>query len=227
MAGIALHWAIESWELSGRSTEIVNWVGDKYQREIQMAEEIWPDQSQWLKPPRWSTETAINHYEAKAKAAAVAYRTEALSGSWEIVELPDMSPAIEVPFELDLGGIRVVGAVDVAVTWPDGTITVRDYKSGTRIPGPQQLGLYALALNELFGWKITHGDYWAGKRDNKTKETRYGSQGMLDLSRYTREYLTELYQTLDRGIDQKIFLPNPGDQCTLCGVQKFCREQGG
>ncbi len=47
------------------------------------------------------------------------------------------------------------------------------------------------------------------------------------MGRYTREYLTDIYATLDKAIDNRIFLPKPGSQCDLCSVMDYCREKGG
>jgi hypothetical protein len=230
MAGVALHYAIEQWELLGRPGDAVAgisaFVHNKYQDELSAAIVAWPDQTGWLKPLRWSIETTIKHYLDKALAAAEAYRTEALSGQWTIWELPDSSPALEVPFQITFDGVTVIGAVDAVLEWPNGELTVRDYKSGTKVPVPLQLGLYKLALSDIFGVDIRRGDYWAGFKNKDTKRTEYRSAGMQDLSRYTREYLSAQYQALDRGVSEGVFLPSPSDCCTICGVRQFCREMG-
>src|SRR5690606_41284538 len=60
------------------------------------------------------------------------YTQFAKESEFEVWKLPDGSPAIEVPFEIQLGGVTVVGYIDVVWQWPDGSIEPVDYKTGTR-----------------------------------------------------------------------------------------------
>ncbi len=65
--------------------------------------------------------------------------------------------AVEVPFELLLGGHLVRGRIDAVYTAPDGTFDVVDYKTGRRPSGAAataaavQLACYRLAWSELAG----------------------------------------------------------------------------
>jgi DNA helicase-2/ATP-dependent DNA helicase PcrA len=76
-----------------------------------------------------------------------------LASSWA-----DRVPvAVEVPFELLLGGHLVRGRIDAVYTAPDGTFDVVDYKTGRRPRGAAataaavQLACYRLAWSELAG----------------------------------------------------------------------------
>ncbi|MDQ1632148.1 MAG: ATP-dependent helicase UvrD/PcrA, partial [Frankiaceae bacterium] len=65
--------------------------------------------------------------------------------------------AVEVPFELLLGGHLVRGRIDAVYAAPDGTTEVVDYKTGRRPSGAAaaaaavQLACYRLAWSELTG----------------------------------------------------------------------------
>lgn len=218
--GTALHKAIELWELSGRTIDIVAVFYEEYDRGIAEAKEASPDISKWPRPLSWGAETTISKYREESAAAADAYRAEALSPDcqWSIAELPDGSPAIEVPFRIMFGDIEVIGYIDQINEWRNGAVTVRDLKAGKGDDPMIQLGTYRVVANEILGFEVLFGDYWSGKKQ--------GSTGMVDLSRFDREFLTRQFKALSDGIEREVYLPSPGDHCKMCSVREFCRERG-
>ncbi|MGI5245446.1 PD-(D/E)XK nuclease family protein [Dactylosporangium sp. CA-139066] len=217
--GIGFHEAVDQWETSGRTIDIVNAFEVAYWQEIGRLKEQEPDISRWLRPPRWKPETDIDGRYAKGKEQVAAYRAHALEAPWRLAELPDGSPATEVPFEFRLSetlGLR--GSIDAILRWSDGSMRVRDYKTGSKLPGLLQLGVYKLAALAALGFDINHGDYWMSKKGD--------INGPHDLSRYTLGYVSELMHRLDRGITAGVFLPNVGDACGTCSVADYCSEVG-
>lgn len=218
--GTALHKAIEVWELSGRTTDIIATFYEEYDRGIAEAREGWPDISKWPRPLSWGAETTITKYREEAAASAAAYRDEALNPDcqWSIAELPDGSPAIEVQFRIMFGSVEVIGAIDQIRYWRNGAYSVDDIKAGKGADSLVQLGVYKVVCNETLGIPVLFGEFWSGK--NK------GSTGMHDLSRFTREFLTRQFEALSDGIEREVYLPSPGDHCKMCSVAEFCREKG-
>jgi hypothetical protein len=187
-----------------------------------MLQEEQPDLRMWMKPPRSTIENDIKNRRKAGAKMMTNYVEDALAGEWEVCTLPmlDDQSAVETDFELQLGDVTVVGSIDLILWWPEQqTYTVRDLKTGNREKREYQLGVYTLAARELFDLDISYGEYWYAKDR--------GSSGFLPMGRYTREYLTDIYATLDKAIDNRIFLPKPGAQCDLCPVMDYCREKGG
>jgi putative RecB family exonuclease len=134
--GTAFHEAVDLWETSGRTADAVTAFEIAYWQSIGEMKEIEPDLSRWLRPPRWLPETDINGRFEKGKEQVRQYMEHARAQPWKLAELPDGKPATEVPFELKLSetlGIR--GAIDAILEWPDGSRRVRDYKTGSKLPG--------------------------------------------------------------------------------------------
>lgn len=218
--GTALHKAIEDWEVSGRAIDIMARYYEEYDAGVAAARQEWPDISKWPRPLSWKPDTTITKYRELAAEAVATYRAEALSPDcqWSIAELPDGSPAVEVPFRLMLGDVEVIGFIDQILAWRNGAITVRDLKAGAGDDTGLQLGTYRVVANDALGMQVQFGDYWSGKKG--------GSTGFVDLSRFTSEFLAEQFGALSKGIENQVYLPSPSDKCKMCSVRQFCREQG-
>lgn len=136
---------------------------------------------------------------------------------------PDGKPGIELDFDIELDGIRVRGFID-AVIEVDGTIRVRDYKTGNSPGDDFQLGVYGVALAELYGLEPEKGDYFmAGKRGKPAKPTY-----PCDLTGWTRERVVEEFRLLDENIRAERFDPLPSaDNCNFCSVSLACKYRKG
>jgi putative RecB family exonuclease len=131
---------------------------------------------------------------------------------------PDGRPAIELDFAVELDGIIVRGFID-AVVVVDGELRVRDYKTGNSPGDDFQLGVYAMAIEILFGVRPPAGDYFmAGKRGKPAKPT-----APYDLSRWTREEITARFHEVELEIQAGNFdpLPEPS-KCGFCDVNRSC-----
>ncbi|QFG11588.1 Cas4 exonuclease [Mycobacterium phage BogosyJay] len=132
-------------------------------------------------------------------------------------------PAIELQFniviETPAGPIRLRGFIDAVVVLPDGSIRVRDYKTGNKPGDDFQLGVYALVIKLLYGVEATTGDYFlAGKKGKKPVLTH-----PFDLSEWTLEAVAERFAEVEEGIRSGMFeaLPEP-DKCNFCDVSYHC-----
>ncbi|AGK86031.1 Cas4 exonuclease [Mycobacterium phage Kerberos] len=137
----------------------------------------------------------------------------------EIWVTPDGTPAIELYFEIELDGILVRGYID-AVVVVDGELRVRDYKTGNQPGDDFQLGVYALAVAMTYGVEAPKtGDYFmVGKKGKAPKPTK-----PYDLTKWTREAITEEFHRVEEGIAASMFdpLPEP-DKCKFCDVSYSC-----
>lgn len=118
------------------------------------------------------------------------------------------------------GDVEVKGFLDAVMVTPDGELFVMDAKSGTRKPSTAlQLGLYATAIKMAGGPIITKGAFMMTRTTELTE--------LIDVSKYDENYFTPIFAGLKTGIENKIFLPNPGDPCFTCDVKDSCYTVGG
>ncbi|EHB47624.1 hypothetical protein MycrhDRAFT_5750 [Mycolicibacterium rhodesiae JS60] len=127
-------------------------------------------------------------------------------------------PAIELSFDIVLGGIRVRGFID-AVVVVNGELRVRDYKTGKKPGDDFQLGVYALALWVLYGVVITSGDYYmAGPKGKKAVVT-----DPYDLTEWNLEAVTQRFLEVEEKIQAGEFEADPeADKCGFCDVNYSC-----
>lgn len=219
--GTAFHEAVQGWEESGRSPQfdIGRTFVVAYDREIEAMKSRQPDMKQWLHSLKTSAENDIEARRDIGLGQLQNYVDYAESDGFIIKDIDDFTLAIEVPFELEIGGVLVKGAIDLILLHPDG-VEVRDLKTGNRESANIQLGVYVLAVEKIFKWPVIRASYYYAK------DSKVVTLSKKDLARYSEEYLGELFNALDTGIANKVFIPNPGSHCILCPVRDNCRELG-
>lgn len=130
-------------------------------------------------------------------------------------------PAVEIQVARPIGETNFVGYIDLVVIDADtGVLLIIDKKSGSRTPvSPLQLAVYSEQLERELRRPVTWGAYY---------DARKGALGPpIDLSSFTQAKLARIYENLDRGIEQQIFLPRIDSHCKACGVRGACIFQGG
>lgn len=136
---------------------------------------------------------------------------------------PDGTPAIELAFKIELDGILVRGFIDAVVEEEvaigEYELRVRDYKTGNSPGDDFQLGVYALAIRELYNVEITSGDYFmAGKKGKPAKAT-----APYDLSYWTRDVVSAMFREVEDQIQAGNFEPLPEpSKCGFCDVNRSC-----
>ncbi len=223
MLGNALHEAFVEWERSGREIDVVARFTELYDFEVEEGTREQPDLSLWQLPPNTkSVSSGINNYRKRGIEKDVPlYRQRCLEAEWEVMQLPDGNPALELEFELDLDGVLVPGYIDRIQWWPKLKMAaIEDTKTGSNKTDHdvRQLVLYGLAAQEVYDIDLTHGRYWYTKLDKPG--------AWHDLRKFDRAYLSDQYRKLDEVVDQGLLLPNPGDHCKLCEVKPYCSELG-
>lgn len=222
--GVALHEAFQEWEEADRSFDVVDRFAQQFDAYIAEFKQKEPDVDKWQMPPGTkSGKKCIERYRTRGIEKDVpSYRDRCLEAEWQILRLEDGRKALELPFEIQLGDVSVRGAIDNIKEWPGSLIGLEDVKTGNiegNAEDTRQLALYRVAAKEVYGLDIKYARYFF------TKVDRAGE--WMDLTSFDKDYLTEQYRVVDEVISNKLFLPNPGKQCGLCGVRDFCREAGG
>lgn len=132
---------------------------------------------------------------------------------------PDGTPGIELGFNIELDGIDVRGFIDAIVEDNNGNLRVRDYKTGNTPGDDFQLGVYALAVNEVYGVGIEVGDYFMAGKQGKPA----GPTGTYDLRDWTREAVSARFAEVEEGIKAGRFDPDPEpSKCRFCDVSRSC-----
>ncbi len=222
--GQGVHRAIERWLIEFCQPDIVELFYQEYDKERAEALERQPDLNRWNNPGRSGLLANLDSNREKGAlmvSELVRYLDE--DSTWQVNRDEDDGTAwVEVPFDLDFDGIRVVGSIDAV-----GNDDPLDWKTGNASSTkPLQLGIYSFALGEQYGLHGNTGQffYLGGAADARKT---FGPSKHYDTSRYNREYLTELFTAAQAGVEAGVFLPNPGDLCqSFCDYKEFCREMG-
>lgn len=219
--GTAFHIAVEGYEQSGRSPQfdICQTYGLAYDAEIEAFKSREPDLKKWAHSFKTTTENDILARRERGLEQVKNYVEFARANNFFIKDIDDFTLGIEIPFEVEIGGVRVKGAIDQLLLDPLG-VEVRDLKTGNREQSYLQLGIYAYVVEKIFGWPVVRASYYYAK------DNRVVTLSQKDLERYNEEYLSELFSKLNKGIKEQVFIPNPGDSCTFCPVKDYCREKG-
>ena len=150
----------------------------------------------------------------------VRWRDSVIHKGWQFFELPDGSPAIEVPVQVEFDDVLVKGYIDRVFVNEDGEAIVVDLKSGSRTPDSTlQLGIYALGMARNFGIQPTLGAYYMTRKVD--------IDGMNSLLHYTPEVVGAWFSSAKRGIEAEVFIPHVGPFCGSCSVAKYCVAVGG
>lgn len=227
--GSAVHEGLEAWELSDRELslgEVQQIVWDYYDENIAKALEANPDYTRWLTGGSKKGENDINDRRVVAGEQVDMYITYArtYADEWRIWPVGPKGKACELEFELELGGVRVLGYIDSVREYRDGSITVCDYKTGSKEPGSSiQLGVYALAVEKYMGVRPQRGSFFfpRKKRDGSLKGDIWH-----DLSVWTPELLAEEFSTFDKAERAGFYNASPSDFCRVCSQQDNCKIKG-
>lgn len=148
---------------------------------------------------------------------------------WKIATMPDGKPGIEWEAEVDFAGSHVRLIVDAVYTvnlppWveptPDTTVVV-DYKTGSRNPasGPVQLGLYASAMEKVYGFRPKWGAIYMSRKGEIAD--------LIDLSPWSIEFYEYQFSAMDAQLATGYLPPAVGDHCGFCSFRDYCVAVGG
>lgn len=139
----------------------------------------------------------------------------------EILRIDSEALALELGFMLRLGDLPPVkGFIDQVLYFPQtDAVLIRDIKAGAQTPvDTLQLKVYRLALTQCFGIQALSwwGDYWDARKGEPTRGV-----DLKDLPKVAREVAYRV-RTMDTAERAGLYLPNPGSNCSACGVKAHC-----
>ncbi|MFF3673597.1 RecB family exonuclease [Streptomyces sp. NPDC002120] len=216
--GTATHVALEGYEKSGRRMDLDTCLAIATEAWQQETADMYAKDSNlenWLKGGKKSTEQDLTERFAKVQehvAGYIAWCETNREHEW-LYTMPDGTPASEVSFELDVNGVRVIGAIDLIIETPKGLI-VRDIKTGTKIPpSPIQLAVYRWAVERLTGILPYQADYFMTKDGKPSKPVK--------VDKYSWAMVESWFKHLEAGVQNNVFPANPGE-CFPCTVKNSC-----
>lgn len=218
--GNAVHEAAEAHERSGRTmavAEAQDIFRESYARHTNNLLDDTPNANFWFASGPYRGEADIERrYKLGLEQTERYVRYYEDTAPNEVIwTTPDGTPAIELPFQVDLGGVPVRGYIDAVIRHPKHGVIVRDNKTGKQPGDDFQLAVYAIAIWLMYGQEISTGDYWMGQRGRPTKP--------YTLDKWGTEALSEEFAKLDEGIRAENYEPAPDpDKCWFCPVNASC-----
>lgn len=224
IGGTAFHEATEAWDNGtlGPACTLLAAYHAFIDEGIAEAVEREPDQSKWMAGGRRSKAYPDKETEQFWRDVGPAWCQLYLDHQnandepiWESVE---GCVGVELPFEVELGGVVVKGAIDrLRVT--QGMLGVEDIKTGSGQSNEMQLGLYKVAVEIAFGESPTWGRFWNPRKG--------GAQVPVSLDRYDRKLFDSMFGAFEKQRRSGVVIPNLGPDCERCSVKRFCSAYGG
>ncbi|MFD4905007.1 RecB family exonuclease [Kitasatospora purpeofusca] len=213
--GVAFHSAAEAVEKSNRrmgEEEAVQLFSDQYAALVNRALDQEPDTGRWLSASGPGGEDIERRYILGQEQTAqyVRWAQDHQPAIWQV---PEGGPALELYFKVELGGVMVRGYIDQLLAEPDGSVSVRDLKTGVT-KSRFQLETYAVAVRKVFGVEVNRGDWYLAKAGGLSKS--------VDLDEVTADQVGKRYAAMDAGVKAGKFEPNPGFLCRFCDMKHAC-----
>jgi len=214
--GTAFHSAAEAYERSSRrmrTEEVLDLFSDEYATLVNKALDKWPDTDQWLSAGRYTGGEDIERRFGLGREQTAAYV------EWSGVNKPDIwteptgEPGLELAFMVELGGIKVRGFIDQALDEGEGSVRVRDLKTGTT-KSKFQLQTYAVAMRKQWGVRVDKADWFLAK-DNRPSRP-------LDVEDVSEDEIGQRFADMDAGVKAGNFPANPSFDCRFCDVAHAC-----
>lgn len=216
--GVAVHAAMEAWEKSERkmSLEELYDVHDKeYIRSIDEQAELTPNFDYWFGSGPYDGPTDIERrFGLGREQIEKLIRWAENHPDEKVWTTPDGTPAIELEFFEEMGGVKIKGFIDLVLETPEGLV-VRDYKTGAKPGDVFQLTVYAEALRLKYGVDVVAGDFMMGKTGKPTIQHRFTDED--------REAVHKGFAWLEEQIQAGQYEPNPSSaNCRMCAVRTAC-----
>ncbi|MBB5123206.1 hypothetical protein AF335_33125 [Streptomyces eurocidicus] len=215
--GTAFHSAAEAFELSGRTLtvkDVVELFSDSYSASVSASLAKEPNTDRWLSANGTGSEDIARRYHL-GQAQTARYVEWAQEHQPEIWATPagPLPLAVELEFMVELGGVKVRGFIDQLTVEPDGSLRVRDLKTGS-MKSKFQLETYKTAVEKIYGVEVNRGDWYLAKRGGLSRPVK--------LDQVTEETVGERFAVMDAGVKRGDFPAKPGFSCRFCDVSHAC-----
>ncbi len=227
--GSALHTVAEVYEKSKIQgdtmtlEEAQDLFGEEYAKEVEKYTETTPNFEWWSRSGPYGGERDLERRYLLGIEQVGRFIDWTEGHPEEVIWIaPDGTPGIEIGFDIDLDGVLVRGFIDAVIQNYKATnggpapVMVRDYKSGNSPGDDFQLGVYGVALAEMYGIDPPQlGDYWMGRSGKPTFPYQIGE--------WTRDKVSAKFRELEDNIQAERFDPDPEpSKCRFCDVSAAC-----
>jgi len=227
--GTAVHSAAEAWELSGRVMtleEAQQAFRDQYRASTDLLLEETPNPKFWFRSgPYKGPEDITRRYRLgleHVERYISWYKKHPEQVPFTYFDGETDKIAVEMPFEIEIGGIKVRGFIDWVGMQADGSFLVRDNKTGTLPGGPDQLATYALAVEDRFALagssaaQCQVGDFFMTRTGKPTFP--------YQLTQVVKTELEMDYVRMDTAVKAGDFPAKPeAKKCMFCSVSASCK----
>lgn len=222
--GSAVHEAAEAWEKSGRTMtldEAQDVFRESYEGHIAEACETTPNFEFWFRSGPYGGQVDTERRFGLGLEQVERYVSWAQGTPGRVVWVSeDGTPGIEIGFEFELDGVWIRGFID-QISVVDGQVEVVDLKTGNQPGDDFQLGVYGLAMAEVYGIEQpAQGAYWMGRSGKLTYP--------YDLTEWTRQAVSAKFRELEENIAAGRFDADPEpSKCLFCDVASACEYRAG
>ncbi|MFI1530060.1 RecB family exonuclease [Streptomyces griseus] len=215
--GTAFHSAAEAWERSSRTMaveEVTELFHDEYTSKVDEALAEEPNTDVWMAAGRYTGGEDIERRYTlgmEQTAAYVEWSKTTRPALW--TEPNTGEPALELSFTVELGGIKVRGFIDQALDEGDGSVRVRDLKTGT-MKSKFQLQTYSVAMRKAWGVAVNRADWYLARTGRLSRPLKVGE--------VSEDEIGQRFADMDAGVKRGSFPANPGFDCNFCDVSHGC-----
>ncbi|MFI5802960.1 RecB family exonuclease [Streptomyces sp. NPDC051561] len=213
--GTAFHEACEVYEGSGRamgSAEVEEVYSERYSALANASLDQEPDTDKWMTAGPSGADDIAQRYTLGMRQTA-AYVAWAEKNQPQLWKSQGGRLGIELHLTAEISGIKVQGYVDQVPTEPDGSLRIRDLKTGST-KSKFQLKTYGILARKVLGAVVNSADWYLAKTG--------GLSRTVDLTKVTEEEVGESFKALDEGVKAGNFPAKPGFLCRFCDVSHAC-----
>lgn len=215
--GTAFHSAAEAWERSSRRMDpqgVQEVFSDEYTAMVNKALDKEPNTDVWLAAGRYTGGEDIERRYILGLEQTAAYV------EWSRVNQPAIwtepaedVPGLELSFMVELGGIKVRGFIDQALDEGEGTVRVRDLKTGST-KSKFQLQTYSVAMRQQWGVNVESADWYLAKDGRLSRPVK--------VAEVSEDEIGQRYADMDASVKAGNFPANPGFDCRFCDMAHAC-----
>ncbi|MFI5877547.1 PD-(D/E)XK nuclease family protein [Streptomyces sp. NPDC051445] len=215
MQGNAFHSAIETFEEGGRRLDAESTAelfSQDYSNRINHELNKEPNLDRWLTAgPDGGADIEARYVLGREQTKA--YVLWAKDNGPDLWKASDGRQGIELHLQAEIGGVQVQGYIDQLPQEPDGSVRIRDLKTGST-KSKFQLQTYAILVRKALGLVVNKGDWYMAKRNGLSRP--------VDLSTVSEDEVGQKYADMDAGVKRGDFPANPGFGCRFCDVAHAC-----
>ncbi|MEU9404762.1 PD-(D/E)XK nuclease family protein [Streptomyces sp. NPDC048281] len=217
--GTAFHAAIETYEEGGRrltADQVADLFHADYTALVNKSLKAEPDLDRWMTAGTDGRSDIEGRYVLgmDQTRAYVRWAEENQPSIWK----DEQGPGIERHLTADIGGVTVQGYVDQLLNQPDGSVRVRDLKTGST-KSKFQLQTYGVLARKVLGVRVRDADWYMAKTGGPSRP--------VDLTEVTEDDVAERFVAMDQGVKAGLFPARPGFHCRFCDVSHACAARRG